>query len=42
MLNNGLNEIVYSVDFHNDIGLKTKPAGDIFQIVFIYIFIKSF
>ena len=31
----------YSVDFHNGIGLKAKPAGDIFQIFFIYIYIIS-
>ena len=37
-IHQSLKKIAYSVDFHIEVGLKTKPAGDILsKMFFIYI-----
>ena len=34
-MNLSIKEIVYSIDFHIGVGLKTKPMGVIFQFSYI-------
>ena len=34
-MNLSIKEIVYSIDFHIGVGLKTKSMGDIFQFSYI-------
>ena len=33
-IHQSLKKIIYSVDFHIEVGLKTKLAGDIFKNIF--------
>ena len=34
-MNPSINKIVYSIDFHIRVGLKTKLIGDIFQFLYL-------